>query len=285
MPVEASGSKSLKYLSIFGQCGECLGLCVSLQLPFFPPYEVLQFWVPETPLPGFPGGGTVVKTLPANGGDTRDVDLIPESGRSPIEGNRNPLQHSCLENSMDRGAWRAAVHGATKSQTWATTGTTPPPVPTALVYQCNLAHPKLLAALVWSVDQGYARDLHNLGPWGQVRIGSISSFVSTEKRLLSLLLFLSVDLKPQGENTHLICCHPESFEFFSMETYFAYSWKCWVMESEMNRSHLTCSRELGPRMKLTPQWDWKKERETIDLGDFIKLFDQTLPKIICEAFS
>ena len=117
MPVEASGSKSLKYLSIFGQCGECLGLCVSLQLPFFPPYEVLQFWVPETPLPGFPGGGTVVKTLPANGGDTRDVDLIPESGRSPIEGNRNPLQHSCLENSMDRGAWRAAVHGVPKSRT------------------------------------------------------------------------------------------------------------------------------------------------------------------------
>ena len=125
MPVEASGSKSLKYLSIFGQCGDCFGLCLSLQLPFFPPYEVLQFWVPETPLPGFPDG-TVVKNLPANGGDTRDVDLIPEAGRSPVEGNVNPLQHSCLENSMDRGAWRATVRGATESWTRARTGMTPP---------------------------------------------------------------------------------------------------------------------------------------------------------------
>ena len=116
MPVEASGSKSLKYLSIFGQCGDCFGLCLSLQLPFFPPYELLQFWVPETPLPGFPDG-TVVKNLPASGGDTRDVDLIPEAGRSPVEGNVNPLQHSCLENSMDRGAWRATVRGATESWT------------------------------------------------------------------------------------------------------------------------------------------------------------------------
>ena len=40
-----------------------------------------------------------------------DPDLIPESGRFPGEGNDNPLQHSCLENSMDRGAWWASVHG------------------------------------------------------------------------------------------------------------------------------------------------------------------------------
>ena len=43
--------------------------------------------------------------------------LIPGLGRSPGEGNGNPLQYSCLENSMDRGAWRATVHGVTKSQT------------------------------------------------------------------------------------------------------------------------------------------------------------------------
>ena len=46
-----------------------------------------------------------------------DLDLIPGSGRSPREGNRNPLQHSCLENSMDRGAWWATVLVVTKSQT------------------------------------------------------------------------------------------------------------------------------------------------------------------------
>ena len=64
---------------------------------------------------GFPGG-TVVKNLPASAGDTRDRDLIPGWGRSPGVGNGNPLQHSCLENSVDGGAWRATVHRVTKSQ-------------------------------------------------------------------------------------------------------------------------------------------------------------------------
>ena len=59
----------------------------------------------------------VVKNLSANTGDARDVDLTPGLGRSPGEGNGNPLQYSCLENPMDRGAWQAAVHGVTKSQT------------------------------------------------------------------------------------------------------------------------------------------------------------------------
>ena len=51
----------------------------------------------------------------ANAGDERDTGLIPGWGRSPGEGNGHPLQYSCLENSMDRGAWRATVHGVTKS--------------------------------------------------------------------------------------------------------------------------------------------------------------------------
>ena len=59
---------------------------------------------------GFPGGSEV-KNLPANAGD---ADSIPGSGRSPREGNGNPLKYSCLENSMDRGAWRATVHGVTR---------------------------------------------------------------------------------------------------------------------------------------------------------------------------
>ena len=53
---------------------------------------------------GFPGG-TVVKSLPANAGDGGDVGSIPGLGRSPGVGNGNPLQDSCLENPMDRGAW------------------------------------------------------------------------------------------------------------------------------------------------------------------------------------
>ena len=63
-------------------------------------------------------GGTVVKNLPANSGDLREVGLIPGSERFPGVGNGNPLQYSCLENFMDRGAWWATVHGVTKSQTW-----------------------------------------------------------------------------------------------------------------------------------------------------------------------
>ena len=63
--------------------------------------------------PGFPGG-TVVKNLPANTGDPRDAGSIPGSGRSPGVENGNLLQYSCLENSIDRGAWQAIVHGVTK---------------------------------------------------------------------------------------------------------------------------------------------------------------------------
>ena len=55
------------------------------------------------------------KVAPANVGSAGDVGLIPGLGRSPEEGNGNPLQYSCLENSMDRGAWWS--HGVAKSQT------------------------------------------------------------------------------------------------------------------------------------------------------------------------
>ena len=64
----------------------------------------------------FPGG-VVVKNLPANTGDARDTVSIPGLGQSPAGGNGNPLQYSCLENSTDRGAWWATVHGVAKSQT------------------------------------------------------------------------------------------------------------------------------------------------------------------------
>ena len=62
---------------------------------------------------GFPGGSDGKESVCNEG----DPGLIPGLGRSPGEVNSNPLQYSCLENSMDRGVWQATVHGIAKSQT------------------------------------------------------------------------------------------------------------------------------------------------------------------------
>ena len=62
----------------------------------------------------FPGG-SVVKNPPANAGNIRDVGFIPGLGRSPGGGHGNPLQYSCLENPMDRGAWQATVYRVAES--------------------------------------------------------------------------------------------------------------------------------------------------------------------------
>ena len=59
----------------------------------------------------------VVKNPPANAGLIREAGLIPGLGRSPGGGHSNPLQDSCLENPMDRGAWRATVHRVTQNRT------------------------------------------------------------------------------------------------------------------------------------------------------------------------
>ena len=69
---------------------------------------------------GIPGD-SVVQSLPTNAGDTGDAGLVAGSGGAPGEGNGNPLQYSCLENSTERGDWWATVHGVAKSQTqWST---------------------------------------------------------------------------------------------------------------------------------------------------------------------
>ena len=65
---------------------------------------------------GFPGG-TSGKESAGNAGELRNMGSIPELGRSPGGGHGNPLQYSCLENSVDRGAWWATVHRVTNSQT------------------------------------------------------------------------------------------------------------------------------------------------------------------------
>ena len=67
--------------------------------------------------PGDIGGNLLPKNLPANAGGIKVMGLIPGSVRSPGGGQGNPLQHSRLENPMDRGAWWATVHRVTKSWT------------------------------------------------------------------------------------------------------------------------------------------------------------------------
>ena len=69
--------------------------------------DYIFFWL------GFPGGSEY-KASACNAGD---LGLIPGWGRSPGEGNGNPLQYSCLENPVDRGTWQATIHGFTKSLT------------------------------------------------------------------------------------------------------------------------------------------------------------------------
>ena len=66
----------------------------------------------------------VIKSLPANAGST---DSIPELGSSPKVGNGNPLQYSCLENPMDRGAWQAIVRGGSRIRHELATKLPPPP--------------------------------------------------------------------------------------------------------------------------------------------------------------
>ena len=82
--------------------GRCLG-CVDVPDPF---------WVVAIVM-GFPDGSDSKKSAC----NAEDLGLIPGLGRSPGEGNGNPLQYSGLENPMDRDAWKATVHGVTKSQT------------------------------------------------------------------------------------------------------------------------------------------------------------------------
>ena len=76
--------------------------------------QILFFHVLTCMCRGIPGGSEV-KASACNAGD---LASIPGLGRSPGEGNGNPLQYSCLENPMDGGAWWATVHGVAKSQTW-----------------------------------------------------------------------------------------------------------------------------------------------------------------------
>ena len=98
--------------------------CFIFSKGFLPPVlDIMVIWIKfahSCPFCGFPGD-SVVKKLPANAEDSWDAGSIPGLGRSPRVGNGNPLQYSCLENSMDRRAWWATVHRITKRQTWLST--------------------------------------------------------------------------------------------------------------------------------------------------------------------
>ena len=87
-------------------------------LPFPSPGDLPDAGIEPKSLLSSALAGRFSKISPANAGDIRDAGLIPGLGKSPGEGNGNPLQYSCLENPIDRGAWQAIVHGVAKSWTW-----------------------------------------------------------------------------------------------------------------------------------------------------------------------
>ena len=107
-------------------------------------FYVCLFWVW-----GF-SGGSVGKEYTCSAGDAGDGGLIPGSGRSRRGGHGNPLQDSCLENPMDRGAWWATVHGVAKSQTQLSDSHTHIPSPLCLKAQRNEKTSKLLNIPKWA---------------------------------------------------------------------------------------------------------------------------------------
>ena len=90
---------------------------VPLRLGQVPKLVRVQFCFSLDPTSGASQVALVVKNLPANAGDAREVGLIPGSGRCPGGRNGNPLPYSCLKSPLDKGAWQAAVHGVAESQT------------------------------------------------------------------------------------------------------------------------------------------------------------------------
>ena len=124
---ESSSFLQVSSLNSHGLSYECLQKSLSLPFLIWPawisldmdPVLMITFNINNLlkTLLGASQKALVVKNLPANAGDVRDVDSTPGLGRSPGGGHDNPLQYSCLENPMDRGAWRALVHRVAKSKT------------------------------------------------------------------------------------------------------------------------------------------------------------------------
>ena len=172
----------------------------------------------------------MVKNPPANAGDARDLGSTPGSGRSPGEGNGNPLQYSCLENPVDRGAWWAAVCGVAQSRTWLKR------LSSSSQYFClkNSMDRGASWATVWVTKRhNWATNTHisqfsSLShvqlfptPWTAASQASLS--ITNSWRLLK---FMSIELVMPSN--HLILCHPlllpsifPSRRVFSNEQFFA----------------------------------------------------------------
>ena len=95
--------------------GYCTFVQIHINIFFFGFFSTIGYWSIEYSTLCFPDT-LLVKKPPANTWDIRDSGSIPGWGRSPGGGHGKPLQHSCLENPMDRGAWRAVVHGVAHSR-------------------------------------------------------------------------------------------------------------------------------------------------------------------------
>ena len=142
---------------------------------------------------GFPVG-TSVKNPPANAGDIRDMGSIPGLERSPEGGQSNPLQCSCLENPMDRGAWQAAVHRVAKSQTLLKQLSTY--TRTCLVYDANKRY--LIDVQILAPRPGSSLDFPQcLGPQRSLSLCSSALPCSRDQRFPSFIssLFSAVSCR------------------------------------------------------------------------------------------
>ena len=169
-------------------------------------------------------GGSVVKNMPTN---AKHAASIPGSGRSPAEGNGNPLQYSCLENPMDGGAWWATVRGVAKSQTRLSHFT-----------HFTLPKRKWKWKLLSSV-QSPSRVSLPVTPWTAARQASLS--ITNSQNLLKL-----VSIKSVMPSNHLILCRPlllqpstfPSIRVFSNESVLRIRWpKYWSFSFNISHSN------------------------------------------------
>ena len=131
---------------------------MSCLLSFHPSLSLSLSHIWWTPLQ-YLTGGSVIKHLPANAGDTRDASSVYGSGRSPEVGNDNPHQCSCLENPMDRGAWGVIGHRAAESQTLS------PRLYLSSTYSVSLYFCTRLLSSHFSVSEGWESYLWCLSLW------------------------------------------------------------------------------------------------------------------------